>query len=128
MTKNPDIDKYKYSGYGIGFERREEFSLDNGIDRNVIISGLNLSSSPDTDNKKKDLLILDKGPTQGLEHTMTAQKMNQFILAKITKKFRLNLHYNGTNSYLFVNGSEIIKFKAKASQIVATPLCLGNVS
>ena len=44
------------------------------------------------------------------------------------KKFCLSLHYNGRNSYLFVNGTEIIKFKAKDSQIVASPLCLGNIS
>ena len=44
------------------------------------------------------------------------------------KKFRLSLHLNGTNSYLFVNGTEIIKFKAKDSEIVASPLCLGNIS
>ena len=44
------------------------------------------------------------------------------------KKFCLSLHYNGTNSYLFVNGMEIIKFKAKDSEIVLSPLCLGNVS
>ena len=44
------------------------------------------------------------------------------------KKFRLNLHYNGANSYLFVNGKEIIKFKAKDSNIVPRPLCLGNIS
>ena len=40
----------------------------------------------------------------------------------------MSLHYNGTNSYLFVNGTEIYKFKAKDSGIVATPLCLGNIS
>ena len=44
------------------------------------------------------------------------------------KKFCLSLHYNGANSYLFVNGTEIIKFKAKDSEIVATPLYLGNIS
>ena len=44
------------------------------------------------------------------------------------KKFCLSLHYNGANSYLFVNGKEIHKFKAKDSEIVATPLCLGNIS
>ena len=43
-------------------------------------------------------------------------------------KFCLSLYYNGTNSYLFVNGTEIIKFKTKDSEIVATPLCLGNIS
>ena len=49
-----------------------------------------------------------------------------FTLTK--KKFCLSLHYNGANSYLFVNGTEIYKFKAKDSEIVATPLCLGNIS
>ena len=44
------------------------------------------------------------------------------------KKFCLSLHYNGANSYLFVNGREIYKFKAKDSKIVASPLCLGNIS
>ena len=44
------------------------------------------------------------------------------------KKFCLSLHYSGANSYLFVNGTKIIKFKAQDSEIVATPLCLGNIS
>ena len=47
--------------------------------------------------------------------------------AMTTKKFCLSLHYNGANSYLFVNGTEIYKFKAKDSEIVASPLCLGNI-
>ena len=45
-----------------------------------------------------------------------------------SKKFCLSLHYNGANSYLFVNGKEIIKFKAKDSEIVASPISLGNIS
>ena len=44
------------------------------------------------------------------------------------KKLCLSLHYNGANSYLFVNGTEIYKFKAKDSKTVASPLCLGNIS
>ena len=44
------------------------------------------------------------------------------------KNFCLSLHYNGVNSYLFVNDTDIIKFKAKDSEIGATPLCLGNIS
>ena len=44
------------------------------------------------------------------------------------KKFCLSLHYNGANSYLFVNGTEIIKFKAKDSEIAGSPLRLGNIS
>ena len=47
---------------------------------------------------------------------------------KLDKTICISLHYNGANSYLFVNGTEIIKFKAKYSEIVATPLCLGNIS
>ena len=43
-------------------------------------------------------------------------------------KFCLSLHYNGANNYLFVNGTEIYKFKAKDSETVETPLCLGNIS
>ena len=56
------------------------------------------------------------------------KKSIQLILLKIIKKNCLSLHYNGTNSYLFVNGTEIYKFKAKDSEIVASPLCLGNIS
>ena len=44
------------------------------------------------------------------------------------KKFCLSLHYNGANSYLFVNGKEIVNFKAKDSEIAASPICLGNIS
>ena len=40
----------------------------------------------------------------------------------------MNLHHDGASSYLFVNGKEIHKFKAKYSEIVTTPLCLGNIS
>ena len=46
----------------------------------------------------------------------------------VTKKFCLSFHYNGGSSYLFFNGPEIYKFNAKDSEIVASPLCLGNIS
>ena len=87
-----------------------------------------MSSSAHIDNKKKDILVLGKGPTQGLEHTLTAEKMYSINFTVIKKRFCLSLHYNRANSYLFVNGTEIYKFKAKDSKIVATPLCLGNIS
>ena len=44
------------------------------------------------------------------------------------KKFCLSLHCNGANSYLFVSGKEIVNFKAKDSEIVASPIYLGNIS
>ena len=77
---------------------------------------------------KKDILVLEKGPTQGLEHTLTAEKMYSINFTEKNKKFCLSLHYNGTNSYLFVNGTEIDKFRPKDSEIVAIQLCLGNIS
>ena len=129
MTKNADINKYGYSGYGIGFNRKSSFSFPNdGFGQNIIIFGLDLSFSAHIDNKKKNILILGKGPTQGLEHKLTAEKMYSINFTVTKKKFCLSLHYNGANSYLFVNGTEIIKFKAKDPEIVATPLCLGNIS
>ena len=78
--------------------------------------------------QKKEILILGKGPTQGLEHTISAEKMYSINFTKKSTKFCLSLHYNGANSYLFVNGTEIIKIKAKDSEIRAYSLCLGNIS
>ena len=129
MTKNADIDKYGYSGYGIGFDRKSNFSLPgSGFGQNVIIFGVGMSSSAHINNNKKDILVLEKGPRQGLEHRLTAEKMYTINFMVTEKKFCLSLHYNAANSYLFVNGTEIYKFKAKDSEIVATPLCLGNIS
>ena len=77
---------------------------------------------------KKKTLVLGIGPTQGLEHTLTAEKMYSINFTEKNKRFCLSLHYNGASSYLFVNGKEIIKFKPKDSKIVASPLRLGNIS
>ena len=128
LTKNADIEKYKHCGYGIGFDRRSSFSFPSGgFGQNVIIFGANMSSSIHIDNKKKDILALGRGPTQGLESTLTAEKIYSINFTVTKMKFCLSLHYNGAISYLFVNGTEIIKFKAKDSEVVASPLCLGNI-
>ena len=87
-----------------------------------------MSFSVHIDNKKKDILVLRIDPTQGLEHTLTTEKMYSINFTVTKKKFCLSLHYNGANSCLFVNAIEIYKFKAKDSEIVATTLCLGNIS
>ena len=76
-----------------------------------------MSSSSHIDNKKKDILILGKGLTQRLEHTLTAEKLYSISFTKENTKFCLSLHYNGANSCLFVNGTKIIQFKAKDSEI-----------
>ena len=101
------------------------FSFPGGrFGQNVIIFEADMSSSTHIDNKKKNILVLGIGPTQGLEHTLTAEKMYLINFAATNIKFCLSLHYNGANSYLFVNGTEIYKFKAKDSEVASSLLCL----
>ena len=129
MTKNSDTDRYEYSVNEIGFDRHGGFSFPGtSLGRNVIVFGVDLSSSTKIDNKKKYILILGMGPTQGVKHTVSAGKVYSINFTVTRNKFCLSLHYNEANSYLFFNGKEIHKFKAKVSEIVATPLCLGNIS
>ena len=116
--KNADIDKYKYSGHGTGFVRQGTFSVANGFGRNVLISGVDMSYSMHVDNKKKDILILGEDPAQGLDDTiLSAEKRYSINFAENNKKLCLSLHYNGANSYLFVNGTEIRKLTAKDSSV-----------
>ena len=74
------------------------------------------------------IFIFGKCLTQGLEHTLSAAKTYLNNFTENNKKLCLSLHYNRANSYLFVNDREIYKFKAKDSESLATPLCLGNIS
>ena len=60
-----------------------------------------MGSSVHIENKQEDILILDKG---------------------------LRLHYNGSNSFLFVNATKMYQYRAKDSEIKKYPLCLGNIS
>ena len=117
LAKNADNDKYKYSEYGIGFDWKGTFSFPSGgFGCNVTIFRVDMSSSVNVDNKKKYILILIEVPSQRLDdRTLTTEKkyLINFIITR--NKFCLSLHYNGANSYLFVNGLEIIKFKAKDS-------------
>ena len=88
ITKNADIKKYGYSGYGIDFDRKSSFSFPgDGFGQNVIIFGVDMSSPARVNNKKKDILILGKGPTQGLEHTLTAEKMYSINFTVTKNKF-----------------------------------------
>ena len=57
-----------------------------------------MSSSTHIDNKKKDILVIGKGPTQGLEYTLTAEKTYSINFTVSKKKFSLSLHYNGPKS------------------------------
>ena len=130
LTKHTDIDQYKYSGYGIGFDKKGEFSIDsNGLGKNVIFFRTDMSISVHDNNKTKIILFLGKDFIQEIDSTtIYAEKMYYINFTENNKKFCLSVHYNGVNIYLFVNGTEIHKFKAKDSEIVVTPLCLGNIS
>ena len=87
-----------------------------------------MSSSSHANNRKNNILVLGKDFVQGISGTkIYAEGLYKISFTENNKEFCLNLHYNGVNSYLFVNGTEIHKFKAKDSDIVATPLCLGNI-
>ena len=77
---------YGHSGYRIGFDRGSTFPFPgSGFGQNVLIFGVDMSSSAHIDDKKKNLLNLGKGPTQGLEHTLTAEKVPP-INFTVTKK------------------------------------------
>ena len=114
-VKNADFDKYKYSGYDIGFNTHESFSLssDNGFGENVIF-GTGMSSSVHNDNNKKDILILSKCLADRVDDTtLTSAKEYSMSFSDEKRNFCLSLHYIGSNSFLFGNCFEIYKFKAK---------------
>ena len=110
--------------------KKGEFSIgSNGFGRNVIIFGADMNSSVHANNKAKNTLVLGKDFVQGLDNTtIYAAKMYSISFTENIKKLCLSLHCNGANSYLFVSGTEIYKFKAKDPEIVTTSLCLGNIS
>ena len=118
--KNTDIEKYKYFGYGIGFDSRGSFTCPSGgYSRNVIIFGADLSSSTHANNETRRILVLGKGSIQGIYGTtIYAEKMYSTNFTVDNKTFSLSLHCNGDNSRLFVNGKEVINFKAKDFETV----------
>ena len=131
MTRNADSDKCKFSGYGTKFDAVGSFTSSDGsgLSKYVIIFGADMSSSMHIANKKKDILILGKGQADGLYDAMlTVEKEYSINFTEQQKKFCLSLHYNGVNNYIFLNGVDIYKFKAKDSGTNTAPLCLGNVS
>ena len=130
LTKYADIDKYKYSEYGIGFDSRGSFSHPSErYGNNVVIFGADLSSSTHSNNKTKSILVLGKDFIQRIDSTtIYAEKMYSTNFTVDNKNFCLSLHFNGGNSYLFVNGKKMIKCKAKDSEIVLHSLCLRGIS
>ena len=102
---------------------------DGTVGKNAIIFEADMSSSVHIDNKNKGILILGEGPTQVLDNnTLTAEIKYSLNFTQPRKRFVLRLHYNGSNTFLFINATKIYQFKAKESEIKDYTLCLGNIS
>ena len=113
LTKNADPDKYRYSGYGIGFDLRSQFAWSDGSwGKNLIVFGADMSSSVHVDYKNKDILVLREDPVQGVDNTtMTAETKYPINFTESKKRFALSLHYNGSNNFVFVNAVKSINLK-----------------
>ena len=138
ITNNAtDYDKNNYKGYGICSDERSEFghTITEGGHahttdaRNVLIFGADMSFSVHATNRAKHIYLMGTGLTQGINNTTIYAEKNFYRnFADFGKKFVLSLHYICDNSYLFVNGRQELKFKAKADQLVKEKLCIGNLS
>ena len=115
LTKNANSDKYKYSDYGMECDSRSELLFTGGsFGKNVTVFGADMSSSVHIDNKKKDTLILGEGPRQGFDDiTLTAEAKYPIDFTQSGKRFVFGLHYNGSDSFLFVNATKIHQFNVK---------------
>ena len=97
--------------------------------RYVLIFGTDMNFSVHKTNRAKHIYLMGTGLTQGIHDTTIYVEKNFYRnFTDPGKKFVLSLHYNGDNSYLFVNGRQELKFKAKDDQIISEKLCLGNLS
>ena len=130
VTKNADTDKYKYKGYGICFDEDGLFSIGNiNNGRNVIIFGAHENSVIHANSKENNIFVMGDEFVQGInDTTLYAEKMYSQNFTQPRTKFVLSLHYNGDDSYLFVNGKQELKFKCKTENLVKEKLCIGNIS
>ena len=137
ITKNTDNSKNNYKGYGKCFDERSEFghTIAKGGHahttgaRNVLIFGADMSFSVHATNRANNIYVIGTGLTQGIhDTTLYAEKNFYRNFTDIGKKIMLSLHYNGDDSYLFVNGRQELKLKCKTDQLVKEKLCIGNLS
>ena len=138
ITENAtDNSKNNYKEYGLCFDERSEFghtitegSFTHTTDaRNVLIFGADMSFSVHATNRANSIYVIGTDLTQGIhDTTLYAEKNFYRNFTDFGKKFVLSLHYNGNNSYLFVNGRQELKFKCKTDQLVKEKLCIGNLS
>ena len=135
ITKNAtDNSKNNYKGYGICFGERSQFGhtrteggrtyTTNG--RNVLIFGADMNFRIHATNRANHIYVMGDGLTQGIhDTTLYAEKKYFRNFTEPNVKFVVSLHYNGNDSYLFVNGRQELKFKAKNDQIISEKICLG---
>ena len=151
IVKNSDKEKYVYCGYGTTIDSRGFWSFDFDTARNVffvffcccccfiilftffifvIIFGVNNSSSSHANYGKNNFLVLVKVPTFRINGSFgSAEKNFSINFRKANTKFCSSLHYNADNSYLFVNGKEIFKFKTDNKKVnFPAQFCLGSIS
>ena len=132
IATDNDINNYK--GYGICFDERSEFGhtiteVGRAHTTDALIFGADMSFSVHATNRANHIYLMGTGLTQGInDTTINAEKNFYRNFTDFGKKFVLSLHYNGDNSYLFVNGRQELKFKAKADQLVKEKLSIGNLS
>ena len=127
ITKNTDYSKNNHTGYGLCFDEGGEFSHTVKQDnfnsttsaKNVIIFGVDTSSRIHATNRTNNVYVMGKDFIQGFnDTTVYAEKKFHNNFTEFGIKFVLSLHYNGDNSYLFANGRQKLKFKAKDDQII----------
>ena len=137
ITKDTDTSKYNYKGYGICFDEGGHFGhtiTEGGFAhttnaRNVLIFGADMSFSVHATNRANHIYVMGKELTQGINGTtIYSEKSFYRNFTDPGKKFVLSLHCNGNNSYLFVNGRQELKLKAKTDQLVKEKLCIGNLN
>ena len=130
FTKDLNTSHYSYSGYGICFDGESDFTFGDIVNgKNVIVFGADMSFSCHSTNKTQNIYVLGKDFVQGINGTtIYAEDIYKHNFTGQGKKIVLSLHYNGDNSYLFVNGGQELKFKSAIKYKDRNLLCLGNIS
>ena len=119
ITKNADSSKNNYAGYGLCFDEGNDFG-------HTVRQG-NFNRTADA--RAINIYVMGRGFIEGInDATIYAEKLFHNNFTELGVKFVLSLHYNGDNSYLFANGRQELKFKAKDDQIKNEKLCIGNLS
>ena len=130
LTKDVNTSNYQYKSYEICCDSGGKFCIGNITNgKNVIIFGADMSFSSYSTNKTQNIYFLGKDFVQGINNTtIYPEKIYKANFTEHSKKIVLSLHYNSDNSYLFVNGTQELKFKSAINYRDRNMLCIGNIS